>query len=415
MKPNLKPGDVGTLTWLVDASMVITLGGDSRATVFSTPNMILLMERAAREALRPFLETGEESVGIEVNIQHVGGAPLGAMVRGVAKVTVIDGRRVSFDVEAWAGDRLIGRGTHSRAIVLVSRLIENLQKLTDHSQTDHSQSVESGNAVTLASNSGALPSLETLTVDVSHRIATVTLNRPRVLNAVNVQLTSEMEHVISWLLGHPQEVRIVLLTGAGTSFCAGDDVKELRSLDLETARRLSHRQAEMYLALERLPQPVIALVNGDAFGAGCVAAYSSDLRIATHGARFAMPEIRLGWPPGYGIAQLTALVGKSRALELCLMGDPIPAKQALEWGLVNEVVASSVLMKRGRQIAERMLQMPATALRETKRLVHLDEGSQPKIAYRADTEAYLRCLELPDAREGLAAFNEKRPPKFSGL
>jgi enoyl-CoA hydratase len=415
MKPNLKPGDVGTLTWIVDASMVITLGGDPRATVFSTPNMILLMERAAREALRPFLEAGEESVGIDVNIQHLSGAPLGAVVRGIARVTVIDGRRVSFDVEAWAGDRLIGRGTHSRAIVLVSRLIENLQKLAGHSQADHSQSVESENAMTLVPNSGALPSLETLTVDVSSRIATVTLNRPRVLNAVNVLMTTEMEHVISWLLGHPQEVRIVLLTGAGPAFCAGDDVKELRSLDLATARRLSHRQAEMYLALERLPQPVIALVNGDAFGAGCVAAYSADLRIATHGARFGMPEIRLGWPPGYGIAQLTALVGKSRALELCLMGDPVPAKQALEWGLVNEIVASSALMKRGRQVAERMLQMPAAALRETKRLVHLDEGSQPKITYRADTEAYLRCLELPDAQEGLTAFAEKRPPKFSGL
>ncbi|MBC7965803.1 MAG: enoyl-CoA hydratase/isomerase family protein [Fuerstia sp.] len=415
MKPNLKLGDVGTLTWIVDASMVITLGGDPRATVFSTPNMILLMERAAREALRPFLEAGEESVGIDVNIQHIGGAPLGAVVRGIAKVTVIDGRRVSFDVEAWAGDRLIGRGTHSRAIVLVSRLIENLQKLAGSSQVDHSQSVATENVMTQTPNSGALPSLETLTVDVSNRIATVILNRPRALNAVNVRMTTEMEHVISWLLGHPQEVRVVLLTGAGTAFCAGDDVKELRSLDLDTARRLSHRQAEMYLAFERLPQPVIALVNGDAFGAGCVAAYSADMRIATHGARFAMPEVRLGWPPGYGIAQLTSLVGKSRALELCLMGELIPAKQALEWGLVNEVVATSALMKRGRQIAERMLQMPATALRETKRLVHLDEGSQPKIAYRADTEAYLRCLELPDAQEGLAAFSEKRPPKFSGL
>ncbi len=415
MKPYLKPGDVGTLTWIVDASMIITLGGDPRATVFSTPNMILLMERAAREALRPFLEAGEESVGIDVNIQHLSGAPLGAVVRGIAKVTVIDGRRVSFDVEAWAGDRLIGRGTHSRAIVLVSRLIENLQKLADGSQADHSPAVKSGNAMSLVPNSGVLPSLETLTVDVSNRIATVTLNRPQALNAVNVLMTTEMEHVISWLLGHPQEVRIVLLTGAGTAFCAGDDVKELRSLDLDTARRLSHRQAEMYLAFERLPQPMIALVNGDAFGAGCVAAYSADLRIATHSARFAMPEIRLGWPPGYGIAQLTALVGKSRALELCLMGDPIPAKQALEWGLVNEVVATSALLKRGRQIAERMLQMPATALRETKRLVHLDEGSQPKIAYRADTEAYLRCLELPDAQEGLKAFAEKRLPKFSGL
>ena len=83
--------------------------------------------------------------------------------------------------------------------------------------------------------------------------------------------------------------------------------------------------------LEQLPQPVIAAVNGPAFGAGCVAAFSCDWRIASHAARFAMPEIKLGWPPGYGIAQLTALVGKARALEFCLTGEPIAAARALEW------------------------------------------------------------------------------------
>lgn len=404
MKHGLGPGTVGTLTWIVDASMIITLGGDSRATVFSTPNMILLMERAAREALREFLEPGEESVGIEVNIQHLGGAPLGATVRGIARVTGVEGRKVRFDVEAWAGDRQIGAGTHSRAIVLLSRIIENLEKL----------STDENRAMNLTANSGAMPDFQTLTVTVANRIATVTLNRPRSLNAVNVQMTGELEQLVAWLLGHPEEVRVVLLTGSGTAFCAGDDVKELKGLSLETARSLSLRQAEMYLAFERLPQPVIALINGDAFGGGCVAAYSADLRIASHAARFAMPEIKLGWPPGYGIAQLTALVGKSRALELCLMGDPIPSSKALEWGLINEVVSSSALMKRGQQIAERMLQMPATALRETKRLVHLDEGSQPKVAHRADTAAYLRCLELPDAQEGLNAFAEKRPASFKG-
>ncbi len=404
MKRGLSIGTVGSLTWIVDPSMIITLGGDLRATVFSTPNMILLMERAAREALREYLEPGEESVGIEVNIEHMGAAPLGTTVRGLAKVTAIDGRRISFDVEAWAGERQLGQGTHSRAVVLVSRLIENLGKLTN----------DEGIAMNLHANSGELPTFKTLLVDVSDRIATVTLNRPKSLNAINVEMTGELEQLVAWLAGHPQEVRVVLLTGAGDSFCAGDDVKELRGLPLSTARTLSLRQAEMYLAFERLPQPIIALVNGDAMGAGCVAAYSADLRIASHAARFAMPEIRLGWPPGYGIAQLTALVGKSRALELCLMGESISSSQALQWGLVGEVVSGTALRNRGQQIAEKMLQLPAAALRETKRLVHLDEGSQPKVAHRADTASYLRCLELPDAQEGLAAFAEKRLPRFDG-
>ncbi|HRA90120.1 MAG TPA: enoyl-CoA hydratase-related protein, partial [Planctomycetaceae bacterium] len=402
MKSGLQTGDIGRLKWVVDASMIITLGGDSRATVFSTPNMILLMERAAREALRPYLESGEESVGVEVSIQHLGGAGLGTEVTGVAKVSAVDGRRVSFEVEAYAGDRRIGKGTHVRAVVLLDRIIENLARLSN----------DEGRAMTFGANTGSLTMFETLQVDVFGRVATVTLNRPQSLNAVNVQMTDDIERLVAWLLGHPQDVRVVLLTGAGKAFCAGDDVKELRTLPLETARALSLRQAEMYLAFERLPQPIIALVNGDAFGAGCVAAYSADLRIASHAARFAMPEIRLGWPPGYGVAQLTALVGKSRALEMCLVGEPISAAKALEWGLVSDVVSSSNLLKRGREIATKMLEMPAIALRETKRLVHLDEGSQPKVAHRADTDAYLRCLALPDAQEGLTAFAEKRPAKF---
>jgi enoyl-CoA hydratase/carnithine racemase len=178
---------------------------------------------------------------------------------------------------------------------------------------------------------------------------------------------------------------------------------------------LSLRQANLYLAFERLPQPIMAVVNGVAFGGGCVAAMSCDFRLASHAARFAMPEITLGWPPGYGIAQLTALVGKARALELCLWGEPINARQAHEWGLINEVVPSAMLSKRASALARRLIELPAQAVRDTKRLVHADEGQLPKVTHRADTEAYLRCLELPDAQEGMAAFAEKRKPRFQGM
>ncbi len=127
-----------------------------------------------------------------------------------------------------------------------------------------------------------------------------------------------------------------------------------------------------------------------------------------------MPEVRLGWPPGYGLAQLTALVGKARALQMCLLGNPITATQALEWGLVNELVPGTQLMARGQALAQSLLELPAEALRATKRLIHLDEGAQPKVAHRADTDAYIRCLQLPDAQEGIAAFADKRPPRFQG-
>lgn len=404
MKPDLRIGDAGELTWTVDPTMTITLGGVPQATVFSTPSMIMLMEQSAREALRPFLEAGEESVGVEVQVEHIGAAVLGSTVRGVAKVVEIDGRRVGFEVRAYVDDREIGRGGHRRAVVQLNKLVANVMQLLK----------EQNRVMSLEPNSGELGALETVAVKVTNRIATVTLNRPRAANAINLQMTGELERIVAWLAGHPQEVRVVVISGAGDAFCAGDDVKEVAGMSLEAARTLSLRQANLFLALEQLPQPVIAAVNGPAFGAGCVAAYSCDWRLAAHAARFAMPEIKLGWPPGFGIAQLTALVGKARALEMCLSGEPITAARALEWGLVNEVVSGTMLMKSAQQLAERLLRLPAEALRQTKRLVHLDEGQLPKVTHRADTEAYLRCLELPDAREGISAFVEKRPAKFDG-
>jgi enoyl-CoA hydratase/carnithine racemase/predicted thioesterase len=404
MKPGLPIGQVGELVWIVDPTMTITLGDLPQATVFSTPSMIMLMERAAREALRPFLETGEESVGVEVQVEHSGAAVLGATVRGMAQVTGIEGRRVAFEISAYAGDRLIGRGTHRRAVVQLERVVENVLKVSG----------ETASVLNFKCNAGDLPELQTIQTHIVGQVATVTLNRPRSLNAVTLQMTAELEQLVAWLAGHPEEVRVVILTGAGDAFCAGDDVKEVAQMPLEAARTLSLRQANLFLAFERLPQPMIAAVGGVAFGAGCVAAYSCDLRLASHAAQFGMPEITLGWPPGYGIAQLSALIGKARALELCLLGKPISANQALEWGLINELAPGLMLMQRAHQVADRLLQMPAAALRETKRLVHADEGSLPKVTHRADTEAYVRCLELSDAREGIAAFIEKRQPRFTG-
>ena len=114
MKPDLKIGDAGELAWMVDGTMTITLGGVPQATVFSTPSMIMLMEQSAREALRPFLEDGEESVGAEVQVEHTGVAVLGSLVRGVAKVVEMDGRRVGFEVRAYVGDRVQRPGVWSR-------------------------------------------------------------------------------------------------------------------------------------------------------------------------------------------------------------------------------------------------------------------------------------------------------------
>src|SRR6185295_13484764 len=249
---------------------------------------------------------------------------------------------------------LLGRGRHARAVARVERLLENLRKVAPNA----------GGSTHIRPNTGELPAFKTLLVTVSAQVATVILNRPQSLNAIDTVMTADLEQLVAWLAGHPEDIRVVILSGAGPAFSAGDDVKELGTLSLEFARELSLRQAQLYLAFESLPQPLIAAVNGAAVGAGCVCAYSCDFRIASHAASFGMPEIRLGWTPGYGIAQLTALVGKARALELCLTGRTITAREAADWGLVHEVVSGSMLLERARALAAQLLQMPALALRE---------------------------------------------------
>ena len=407
MRPGLTLGLTTTLQWRVTPEHSIHLAADQRrgAVVFATPAMVNLMEHAALDVLRPFLEPGEESVGVTVQIEHLAATPLGAIVSAEARVTAIDGKLIDFEVTARDALDLIGRGTHRRAIIGVekfaARLQEKVAKLPESAMLP----------ISVTPNTGTLPPLTTLLVSVAGPIATITLNRPQKLNAVNVQMTSDWEQVNGWLAGHP-EVRVVIVTGAGTAFCAGDDVPEVGTLALDVARELSHRQARMYLAWERLPQIFIAAIQGPALGAGCVAAYSCDFRIAVHGANLGMPEIKLGWPPGYGLAQLTALVGKARALDLCLTGRQITAAEALQYGLLHEVVPANRLLPATRDLATQLLALPAEALRETKRLIHADEGSGPKQAYLADTAGYIRCLELPAAQEGIAAFREKRPAKF---
>lgn len=257
------------------------------------------------------------------------------------------------------------------------------------------------------------PPLPNLLVELRGPVVYITLNRPAKLNAVDTAMTGDWEQVVDWLRGR-EDLRVAIVTGAGKAFCAGDDVKELGQLSLKQAEELSLRQARMYLAFEKLPQVFIAAVNGHAQGAGCVCAYSCDFRLASYNARFGMPEILLGWSPGYGLAQLTAILGKARALELCLTGTSITARQAKEYGLVHRLVPHGRLLAAARELAEHFLTMPTLALRETKWRIHGDEPPQYKIAYEQDTAAYVRCLGTEDAREGIASFVEKRKAGFKG-
>ena len=401
MKPGLSTGLTGRLEWAVEPEHTITLGDRPEATVFSTPSMIMLMERTARFSVRPFLEDGEETVGARVDIEHLGGAPLGALVRGESRLVKRDGRRLDFEVAAYHGERLLGRGQHTRVVVSLDKLVQKLAS-------------DSGSGPDAPRAEAVLPAFRTMQWSVEGAVGRLVLDRPRARNAVNREMTGELERLSAWLAAPGCPVRVVQVRGAEGAFCAGDDVKEVEGLSLGEARDLSLRQARLYLGLERLPQVWLALIDGPALGAGCVFAGACDIRLATHAAVFGMPEIRLGWAPGYGVAQLTALVGKARALQMCLTGETIRAREALEWGLVHELMPGGRLKARAADWTARLLAHSPAALAEVKRLVHADEGPGPKLTHLRDTEAYLRGLAGPDAREGMRAFREKRPPRFPG-
>jgi enoyl-CoA hydratase/carnithine racemase/predicted thioesterase len=407
MRSGLRPGHSAELVWDVTAERSIGLGG-GRVPVFSTPSMIMLMELAARAALAPFLEPGEESVGMDVSIQHLGATPVGSAVRGIARVTAVDGKQISFDVEAHDAHEPIGRGTHKRGVIQVERFAQKLQS-------------KGGIAVgtrlvappELKPLAGDLPTFETLRVEVKQKIAYVTLNRPKQRNAINQAMSRELDTLLNWLAGHPSEARVVILTGDGPAFCAGNDLKQISGDPIDKKEEWNIEEARLSLALQEIPQPVIAAINGPCFGGGLMLTVACDFRIAARSATFGLPEAKLGWPPSFLIGALASIVGKANAIDLCLRGETFDAERARVIGLVSEVTAPIMLLRTAEKIARDLLALPPEALRATRRLLQqISPGSTPWTE-TITHDAYMKCLATPDATEGLSAFIEKRPPKFS--
>jgi enoyl-CoA hydratase/carnithine racemase/predicted thioesterase len=410
VKAGLRIGHSAELHWNVDAPRAIALGG-GRAAVFSTPSMIALMEYAARAGLEPFLDQSEESVGMEVSVRHVAATPLGAAVRGVATVTRIEGRVIDFDVNAYDASETIGQGTHRRAVIDIEKFAKRLSEQKGASAMSTALMVPEP---VLKPNPGDLPPMTTITFSWRDGVGTLALNRPTVLNAMNPQMTTELRALVDWLAGHADEVRVVVLTGAGRAFCAGDDLKAIAALPPDEADRWNVRQAELLMALQRLPQATIAAINGACFGGGLVLASSCDLRLASRTATFGMPEAKLGWVPSFGIPQLAAVAGKAVALELCLRCRTIAAERALAMGLVHEIAPPAMLARAVDAAAKDLLSLAPTALRETRQLIHRIVPDASGFTETLTQSAYARCIRTADAREGLTAFEQKRSPKFQG-
>jgi len=257
--------------------------------------------------------------------------------------------------------------------------------------------------------------LGNLRYELSDGIATITVDRPKVLNALNTETLRELDAVLAEA-GSDDAVRVLIVTGSGEkAFVAGADIGELNKLSsLEAARHAAKGQS-VFNRLERLGKPSIAAINGFALGGGLELAMACTLRLAADGARMGLPEITLGVIPGFaGTQRLPRLVGQGRALQMVLTGGMIKAERAEAIGLVNEVVEAAALMDRARELAAQLAGFSGAtlALAETTVRQGMEMAFDEAVAFEAAQFGVAFATE--DAREGMGAFVEKRKAEFKG-
>jgi 2-(1,2-epoxy-1,2-dihydrophenyl)acetyl-CoA isomerase len=250
-------------------------------------------------------------------------------------------------------------------------------------------------------------------------VAVITLNRPAALNA----LTTEMAREFMSAIGEARErgARALVLTGAGRAFCAGGDLREMRSVAENTGRIEAFFDEplgllnECVLLLQQLPLPVIAAVNGAASGGGCNLALACDIVIAGTSARFNQAFVKVGLSPDCGGTHvLPRLIGTKRAAELMMTGDVVDARSAEAMGMINRAVADDELMSTAISLATRLAQSPTAAIAKTKRLLAESATNQLAAQLEAERQAQIESGQTKDFLEGVAAFIEKRPPRFTG-
>ncbi len=256
---------------------------------------------------------------------------------------------------------------------------------------------------------------ENILIERDGATAIITINRPKVLNALNTQTLDELRRAILEIK-QDEGVRVVILTGAGErSFVAGADINELAVQTAAGGREHALAGQHVFDLIENLGKPVIAAINGFALGGGCELAMACTLRLAADGARLGQPEIALGLIPGYaGTQRLPRLVGRGKAMEMILGGAPISADEALRIGLVNRVVPAAELMAEARTLAGQLAKNAPIAMRYIINAV--TRGVEMPFAEACQYEATLFGLvaSTEDMKEGTAAFLEKRKATFKG-
>lgn len=251
---------------------------------------------------------------------------------------------------------------------------------------------------------------------VSQHVLQVCMNRPAVGNALNTQMAVDMLDLWTRLTDVPGDVRCVVLTGAGQKiFCAGGDLKERNGMTPEAWRHQHEIFERSYWALIDLPLPVVGAINGHAFGGGLEIALCCDFLYASDQARFAFPEVSLGIMPGMGGTQnLSRALGDRRAKELIMTGRPFSAAEASEWGLLNQMTSPDQVLPLALETAHKIAGNAPLSVKQIKKSIRYGSQMELRTAYRFEVEAYNHLVDTDDRREGVAAFNEKRPAVFKG-
>ena len=254
---------------------------------------------------------------------------------------------------------------------------------------------------------------KTLLTEIETGIFIITINRPDKLNALNKDVFNDLDKVTDEIYQN-REIKSAIITGAGSkAFVAGADISEFLTLDASQASQLSTRGHRVFDKIEDSPKPIVAAVNGFALGGGCELALACHFIYASENAKFGQPEVNLGLIPGYGGTQrLTQLVGRNRALELLMSGNMISAKEAVDYGVVNKVFPAEELLPKTKEILS-LIQTKAP-IAVTKVIECVNNFDHTQQGYDLEIKKFGECFATEDAKEGAAAFLEKRKANFKG-
>jgi len=254
---------------------------------------------------------------------------------------------------------------------------------------------------------------KTLLTEIENGIFIITINRPDKLNALNKDVFNDLDKATDEIYQN-REIKSAIITGAGSkAFVAGADISEFLTLDASQASQLSTRGHRVFDKIEDSPKPIVAAVNGFALGGGCELALACHFIYASENAKFGQPEVNLGLIPGYGGTQrLTQLVGRNRALELLMSGNMISAKEAMDCGLVNKVFPAEELLPKTKEILS-LIQTKAP-IAVAKLIECVNNFDHTRQGYDLEIKKFGECFATEDAKEGAAAFLEKRKANFKG-